>query len=217
MLVFKKHNEPTPADDISPNHHKLWKLNTGLQATWAMSFSTLPPDSRTLVSKWNTKLALIWKEDFGPLGNSPVLLLLSPGKTPLTTTVAKFLDTSVCGALDALTPASVHSLWRSPKFLNRFCLTILIRLRFSRLVVHLFLPHFFLPLNFLLTCLDTALCEQLLCQWMFVSYPPCEGCQWLYSGQLSDQQSSPWLCSLVNQTERPFWRLRKHLQVFWVD
>ncbi len=63
-------------------------------------------------------------------------------------------------ALYALTPASVHSLWSSPKFLNRFCLTILIRLRFSRLVVHLFLPHFFLPLNSLLTCLDTALCEQ---------------------------------------------------------
>ncbi len=63
-------------------------------------------------------------------------------------------------ALDALTPASVHSLWSSPKFLNQFCLTILIRLRFSRLVVHLFLPHVFLPLNFLLTCLDTALCEQ---------------------------------------------------------
>ncbi len=125
-----------------------------------MSFSTLPPDSRTLVSKWNTKLALIWKEDFGPLDNSPVLLLLSPGKTPLMTTVAKFLDTSVCGAVDALTPASIHSLWSSPTFLNRFCLTILIRLRFSRLVVHLFLPHFFLPLNFLLTCLDTALCEQ---------------------------------------------------------
>ncbi len=139
------------------NHHRLWKLNPGLQATWAMSFSTLPSDSRTLVSKWNTKLALIWKEDFGPLGNSPVLLL-NPGKMPLTTTVAKFLDTSVCGALDALTPASVHSLWSSPKFLNRFCLTILIR--FSRLVVNLFLPHFFLRLNFLLTCLDTALCEQ---------------------------------------------------------
>ncbi len=119
-----------------------------------MSFSTLPPDSRTLVPKLNTKLALIWKEDFGPLVNSPVLLLLSPGKMPLMTTEAKFLDTSVCGALDALTPASVHSLWSSPKFLSGFCLTILIRLRFSRLVVHLFLP-----LNFLLTCLDTALCE----------------------------------------------------------
>ncbi len=184
------------------NSTQIVKLNTGLQATWAMSFSTLPPDSRTLVSKWNAK----------PLSNSPVLLLLRPGKTPLTTTVAKFLDTSVCGALDALTPASVHFLWSSPKFLNRFCLTILIRLRFSRLVVHLFLP-----LNFLLTCLDTALCEQLLWQWMFVSSSPCEGCQWLSSGQLSDQQSSPWLCNLVNQTERPFWRLRKPLQVFWVD
>ncbi len=75
---------------------RLWKLNTGLQATWAMSFSTIPPDSRTLVSKLNTKLALIWKEDFAPLSNIPVLLLLSPGKTPLTTTVAKFLDASVC-------------------------------------------------------------------------------------------------------------------------
>ncbi len=51
--------------------------NLTLDLTWALSFSTLPPDSRTLVSKWNTKLALIWKEDFGPLGNSPVLLLLS--------------------------------------------------------------------------------------------------------------------------------------------
>ncbi len=90
---------------LYPNHHRLWKLNTGLQATWAMSFSTLPPDSRTLVSKWNTKLALIWKEDFGPLGNSPVLLLLSPGKTPPTTTVAKFLDTSVCGGSWCLDPS----------------------------------------------------------------------------------------------------------------
>ncbi len=89
----------------TPNHHRLWKLNTGLQATWAMSFSTLPPDSRTLVSKWNTKLALIWKEDFGPLCNSPVLLLLSPGKTPLTTTIAKFLDTSVCGGSWCLDPS----------------------------------------------------------------------------------------------------------------
>ncbi len=52
--------------------------NLTLDLTWALSFSTLPPDSRTLVSKWNTKLSLIWKEDFGPLGNSPVLLLLSP-------------------------------------------------------------------------------------------------------------------------------------------
>ncbi len=119
----------------------------------------LHPDSRTLVYKWNTKLALIWKEDFGPLGNSPVLLLLSPGKPPLTTTVAKFIDSSVCGGSWCLDPSLGPFLWSSPKFFNRFCLTIPIRLRFSLLVEHLFLPHFFLPLNFLLTCLDTALCE----------------------------------------------------------
>ncbi len=89
----------------TPNNHRLWKLNSGLQATWAISFSTLPPDSRTLVSKWNTKLALIWKEDVGPLGNSPVVLHLSPGKTPLTTTVAKFLDMSVCGGSWCLDPS----------------------------------------------------------------------------------------------------------------
>ncbi len=90
----------------TPNHHRLCKLNTGLQVTWAMSFSTLPPDPRTLFSKWKlTKLALIWKEDFEPLGNSQVLLFLSPGKTPLTTTVAKFLDTSVCGGSWCLDPS----------------------------------------------------------------------------------------------------------------
>ncbi len=105
-LVFKKTQwTNTSRWYCISNHHRLWKLHTGLQTTWAMSFSTLPPDSRTLVSKWNTKLSLIWKEDFGPLGNSPVLLLLSPGKTPLTTTVAKFLDTSVCGDSWCLDPS----------------------------------------------------------------------------------------------------------------
>ncbi len=144
----------------TPNHHRLWKLNTGLQATWAMSFSTLPPDSRTLVSKWNTKLALIWKEDFGPLGNSPVLLLLSPGKMPLAITVAKFLDTSVCGGSWCLEPSLSPFLVKFTQILESILLDNPHKLRFSRLVLHLFLTHFFLPLNFLLTCLDTALCDQ---------------------------------------------------------
>ncbi len=81
------------------NNHRLWKHNTGCQATWVMSFSTLPPDSRTLVSKWNTKLAIIWKEDFAPLRR------LSPGKMPPTTTLAKFLDTSVRGGSWCLDPS----------------------------------------------------------------------------------------------------------------
>ncbi len=38
----------------------------------------------TLIYKWNAKCTLIWKEDFGALSNSPVLLLRSPGKMLLT-------------------------------------------------------------------------------------------------------------------------------------
>ncbi len=59
-------------------------LHTGLQGTWIQCLSTLPPDSGTLISKWNGKLTFIWKEDFGPLSNSPVLFLFSPGKMLLT-------------------------------------------------------------------------------------------------------------------------------------
>ncbi len=68
----------------SPNHHWLWKLHTGLQATWILCLSTFPPDSGTLISKWNAKFTFIWKEDFGPLSNSPVIFLHSPGKMLLT-------------------------------------------------------------------------------------------------------------------------------------
>ncbi len=64
----------------SPNHHRLWKLHTTLQATWILCLSTLPPDSGTLISKWNRTFTLIWKEDFGPLSNRPVIFLFSPGK-----------------------------------------------------------------------------------------------------------------------------------------
>ncbi len=63
--------------------HWLWKLHTGLQATWILCLSYLSPDSGTLISKWNAKFTFIWKEDFGPLSNSPVLFLHSPGKTLL--------------------------------------------------------------------------------------------------------------------------------------
>ncbi len=146
--------------NCTPNHHRLWKLNTGLQATWAMSFSTLPPDSRTLVSKLNTKRALIWKEDFGPLGNNPGLLLLSPGKTPLTTTVDKFLDTSVCGGSWCLDPSLSPFLVKFTQILESILLDNPHKAAFLSVGCYLFLPHFFLPLNFPLTCLDTALCEQ---------------------------------------------------------
>ncbi len=39
---------------------------------------------QTLISKLNAKFTFIWKEDFGPLSNSLVLFILSPGKMLLT-------------------------------------------------------------------------------------------------------------------------------------
>ncbi len=50
--------------------------------------------------------------------------------------------------LDALTPGSVHSLWSSPKCLNRLCLTVLSDSWSSLLLVQLFLSNLFLPVNF---------------------------------------------------------------------
>ncbi len=39
---------------------------------------------QTLISKWKAKFTFIWKEDFGPLSNSPILFPFSPGKMLLT-------------------------------------------------------------------------------------------------------------------------------------
>ncbi len=72
LRLGSRHQEP-PHTDVSMNLATVvirgvlpgLRRRTGLQATWATSFFTLPPDSRTLVSKWNTNLALIWKEQ-GP-------------------------------------------------------------------------------------------------------------------------------------------------------
>merc|ERR1712212_841633 len=45
--------------------------------------------------------------------------------------------------LKALTPATVHSLWISPTFLNGFVVTILSRARLSLELVHFFSTTFF--------------------------------------------------------------------------
>ncbi len=114
----------------SPNNHWLCKLHTGLQQH---GFCAFPSFSRTrdLDFQWNAKFTLIWKEDFGPLRNSHVLFLFSPGRrfwrcfcfrSGLVNPFSwKCLSLVI---LDALTPASVHSLWSSPKCLNQLCLTV---------------------------------------------------------------------------------------------
>ncbi len=126
----------------SPNHHWLWKLHTGLQATWILCLSTLPPDSGTLISKWNTKSTFIRKEDFGPQQSSYFTL------SQVRCFWWCFCFCFCFVTLDALTPASVHFLWISPKCLNRLCLTVFSSLRSSLLLMHIFLTNFFLPVNF---------------------------------------------------------------------
>ncbi len=214
-LVFKKHNGPTPADDIAPQiitdcgNLTLDFKQLGL---WAS-----PPFLQTLGPWFPNEIQNLLSSEKRTLGNSPVLLLLSPGKTPLMTTVAKFLDTSVCGGSWCLDSSLSPFLVKFTQILESILLDNPHKAAVLSVGLHLCLPHFFLPLNFLFTCLDTALCEQPASLAMNVCGLPSLWRVWLSSGQLSDQQSSPWLCSLVNQTERPFWRLRKPLQVFWVD
>ncbi len=62
--------------------------------------------------------------------------------------------------LDALIPASVHSLWSSPKCLNWLCLTVFSSLRSSLFLVHIFLPISSFQSTLHVICFDTALIEQ---------------------------------------------------------
>ena len=103
-----------------------------LPATWILCLSTLPPDSGTLISKWNAKFTFISKEDFGPLSNSPALFLLSPGNTLVTlslvqewldtrnvTVVAHVLDTSVRGGSSCTESSLRPLLVNLPQILER--------------------------------------------------------------------------------------------------
>ncbi len=91
-----------------------------------------------------SKFTLIWKEDFGPLSNSPVLFLLSPGKwlgSPFPEDVWAWRLLMHWLQLQFTLPSS-------PKCLNLLCLTVFSSLWSSLLLVHIFLPNFFLPVNF---------------------------------------------------------------------
>ncbi len=107
----------------------------------------------TLISKWNAKFTLIWKEDFGPLSNSPVLFLHSPGKTLLTLSlvqkwlVALFLKTSERG--DSWCTDSSFSVFQLSQVFESALLDSI--LKFAVIPVAcapFFLPKFFLPVNF---------------------------------------------------------------------
>ncbi len=95
----------------TPNHHRLWKLNTGLQATWAMSFSTLPPESRTLVSNEIQNLLSSEKRTLDHWATVQFFFSLAQVRRLWWQLYPNSLTCLCVVALDALTPASVHSLW----------------------------------------------------------------------------------------------------------
>ncbi len=84
---FRKHSGPTPADDMAAQiitdcgHFTLDLKQHGFCAS-PLFLQTLGLDFQIKI--WKSKFTFIWKEDFGPLSNSPVILLLSPVKMLLT-------------------------------------------------------------------------------------------------------------------------------------
>ncbi len=121
-LVFQKHNGPTPADEHC--HPKSSQTVGNLTLDFMqLGLWASPPFLQTL-GPWfpmKYKTCSHLKRGLWTTGQQSSLLLLSPGKTPLmlsvvqewlnkrnTTTVAKFLDTSVCGGSWCIDPASVH-------------------------------------------------------------------------------------------------------------
>ncbi len=165
-MDFRKHSGQTPADDMaaqiitdcgnftldfkqhgfcaSPLFLRLWDLDFQIKC----------------------KIYFHLKEDFGPLSNSPVLLLLSPGKTLWrcfcfrSGLVALFLKILSVVTLDALTPASVYSLWSSPKCLNWLCLTYSQDCGHPCCLCTLSYPISSFQSTLHLICFDTALLEQ---------------------------------------------------------
>ncbi len=77
-----KHSGSTPADVTAPQI--ITDCGNFTLDFKQLGFFTSPLFLHTLISKWKAKCTFIGKDDFGPLSNSPVLFLLSPGKTLLT-------------------------------------------------------------------------------------------------------------------------------------
>ncbi len=100
---FRKHSGPTPADDMAAQiitDCRNFTLDFKQHGFCASPLFLQTPD---LDFQMKCKIYFHLKEDFGPLSNSPVLFLHSPGKTLLTLSlvqsglVALFLKTSERG------------------------------------------------------------------------------------------------------------------------
>ncbi len=210
-LVFKKHNGPTPADYIAPQiitdcgNLTLDFKQLGL---WAS-----PPFLQTLGPWFPNEIHNLLSSEKRTLDHwQTVQFFFSLAQTPLITTVAKFLDTSVCGGSWCLDPSLSLFLVKFTQILE----SILLDNPHKAAVLSVgcasstLFPSTQLSVNMLgYSTLWTANLFGNECLWLTllvkgVNIFLLDNCQ---------ISSLP----LVNQTERPFWRLRKPLQVFWVD
>ncbi len=132
----------------TPNHHWLRKLLTGLQAAWILCLSSLPPDSRPWFPNEMQNLLSSEKRTLDHWARVQFFFSLAQVRCLWRCFCFFSWRRLSMVTLDALTPASVHSLWSSHKCLNQLCLTVFSSLRSSLLLVHLFLPKFFIPFNF---------------------------------------------------------------------
>ncbi len=109
------------------------------------------------------------------------------------------LYTSVCGGSWRLDPSLSPFLVKFTQILESILLDN------PHKAAVLSVMHLFLPLNFLLTCLDTALCEQPASLAMNVcGLPSLWRVSMIVFWTTVRSAVFPWSCSLVNQTERPF-------------
>ncbi len=150
---FRKHSGPTPADDMAAQI--ITDCGNFTLDFKQHGFCASPLFLQTLGPWFPNEMQNLLSSEKRTLDHWAVIFLHSPGKILLTLSlVQKWLgspfpeDVWAVVTLDALTPASVHSLWSSPKCLNQLCLTVFSSLRSSLLLVNLFLSKFFLPVNF---------------------------------------------------------------------
>ncbi len=156
-----------------------------------------PPLLQTLGPWFPNEIQNLLSSEKRTLGNSPVLLLLSPGKTPLTTTVAKLLDTSVCGGSWCLYPSLSPFLVKFTQILESILLdnphkAAVLSVGCASFSSTLF-PSTQLSVGYSTLWTASFFCNE--CFWLTLFVKSVNDC---LLGQLSDQQSSPWLCSLVN-------------------
>lgn len=146
ILGFIKHSGPAPADDIAT------QIITD-SGNFTLDFKNLGFCAFALFLQTRAKLQIakgFWTN------NNPAPNHLYPGRMLLLLFLARewfdmrtFTLYCLCLCvmdLDALTPASVHSLWGSPKFLNQLLTILQSRLMSSLLIVHV-LPSSQLPNN----------------------------------------------------------------------